>query len=1164
MLRTFFSVLLLVVTTTVYGQPTFPACNLDYGPTIQILSGVYTFSTATCTATQPDAFQVIPFPTGSPTTQYGWMNIEASYGTIGPLGDQPDLYVVCGKDQFNEHVADFNITNIGAQTFGGLHVGWITPAGSFGKDLDIYCTDSLMLKELWVVEGATVNIYGPVFITEDAHNAGTINIMEGGSLTFLVDREKHQHSLFENRGTVNGRISYESLYMDGPIIAPFGVFVDDLPSSFLDTVDPFLADLEYSEWLEYYVDNYAIFEASGSNANEPIIGVGGYYMEGIPLQGVRLNAYDGDMIQKERFKGWGNNSGLFITNAGPQEDLGVSAPASFPGLFTLIGIENGDTTFFDSNDPDSYNWLADTALVNDGFFMNIETVFDVDVWEEDEALMTNADSLTWVPFGNTPLYGFYTSPNGAASTITWFDLRTGSSEGNPIWNNPNHSIIADTIGTHPWNISWGDPLPTVAYNDSVNGYNFAELYPPGFRMDSWTTELARNKYARFMPIDANTPIHQPIGLWRGRSGHRYTPVIWEYEGYPWFNSSAGNDGQYYPSIPYENQVIPVYDNGIDNGVQLYMPTSPGITYFYNTEGDLFEYSAFTDCLINNDTLYCFANTESYDMTQLGSFTPTVIQGSGFGSEVQTITGAEQANMWTSFSNPSNGYLDLDLVAERYFDENSEAIHLEFAWYNLGGNQDFYYAEHPQQEVYTATQVGPYQRRYFRRKYHKYGNEVYASELDFWIQLVVDYAVANPGLQNDLITTFITDYNDDGVINSEVALNYLAQDTLNPFSYYPLGRYLTPSGSIWVKNSQGQEAQLNMSTNEAVYDFHFPENVPGYDVAGDEWLDGLRLAGDSANITVVAAIDFKNDSSYWPRPWFHHVWDLEAENGIQPLEDDMATTTGYPFLCSDSSSFYPASYVYEATPHNADPLLGIIPKPDSAICITPLQFQESPASAMNQQAPFDRLGIRVHQSADTVIYLNGDTIVFNDTIMPIKYVFEGDTMWFRHRDYAYPVTVELFFTSLRGDVTGDGIVNVNDLTAFLNYYGACDTDVPVVPNLQDYDINGDGCVNAMDHLWVIVYFQTSLHFNGNFSPQSIAEAQLSDAEVLQIYPTDARNEPGVTIGANQLIRIPGEEIFLYDTNLDLIAQERNEVTAPLQQLYIIATSRFAGHIDFRIP
>jgi len=1164
----------LLVGFSLNAQPPIQVCSnpntsFDYGNLIQALSGIFTFETTTCGSQHPNAASTVPFPTGTPATRIKWMNVEASFagppinGNIAPVISQPNLYVVCGKDAEGYNNADFNVQQESKTEFGGLYVGHYTPQGTFGNELDIICNDSLMLKELWVVEGATLNIYGPVYITQECHNAGTINIMEGGSLNFLVDQTLHQHALFENKGEVNGKISYEVLYFSHPQVNSWSYLAGHMPSSIADSLDPFVADLDYDEFIQFFQDNYTVFTENvagiyaANNQEYTLYGVlfSGYHMVGLPVSGVKMNPYDGDVTEKYRYKGFRNNDGKFFWT-GRWEDLKSSVANA---NVTLISTTDTDTLFFDPETYLSEGFTTDTSLLNNGVFQNIGPFISGpgNWYPSDSDPFPDADSLTWVGYEDD-----YTPAVGWASTfeqhLTWLDIRQYSSYGNPSWIDPQHLIHADSTGQNPFGVNTGSPRPLVREE-------FAEYYPEGARQkpvvlpgEGPDTTFYGNPiyaYGTFSQIDANTPIHHPLAVWLGFPGSRYAPIIWEYEGYPWLNASTANEGHLYDPIPYENQAIPVYQNEVDNEYTYYVPNAPGVQYIYNADGNLFLVDEFDQCLVENDSAYCYVNIEAVNMGAAGDFMPVLLSDDLGGGQVFLNGERGRINKYVLMSNPTNGYLECDAVVQDFFDDNPEIDHCEFSWYCATGTPGTTWNANPN-TIPDASQ--PYAKSFWRRKYHRYNDNVYSSELDYWMQLLIEYAIANPFVQNSLIQTFITDFQTDSIINSPVATNYIVQSDLSPFTYQELGKYLLPSAGFYFGNHGPVPGNLTIKPEHGIYDFDFPQYTPGYQIGGDQNTFGRSSSPDSAAVTVLLSIDFLNDTAFWPRTMMSHIWNPQADNGVQDYEDNEAYDTFRPFIFEDSTNFDAYNWVTEAIPHNADPILGVIPEPDSAFCITPLVFQQNTDPSIGQQ-PFLRIGIRTNSRADTITYENGDTKIFTAATSPIKYLAEGDTLWYRKRDYAYPVTVELFFTNLRGDVTGDGIVAASDFLDFAAAYGDCATDTPVNPELQDFDINGDGCVGIADYLMLMFYYNHTLHANGSFEPVSTGAAGITESELISGTP-NLRNDPGVGVNGAEL-RIQGYDIKLYDLDFKLVAENRNMVVAPTTDTYIVVTQTLLGYVDF---
>lgn len=1108
-------------------------CELDWTYTMQNLSGVFTW-TNTGTGCPPVADQAIPFPTGTAGPLVGYTNVQTPGGDgypgdIAPLGDQPDVYVVCGKDLFNESIADFSIGNVGATEFGGLHVGWTTPAGSFGSDLNIYCTDSLLLKELWVVEGATVNIQGPVFITKECHNAGTINIEEGGSLTFLVDKALHQCATFENLGTVNGEIHYETLYLSRPVVhsTVFSSIIGSLPQSVQDTLDPYMASYDPQLLQDIYADGYL------TNVEQYApISLTGYYLKGLPLKGVVYSPWSGDVKFKDRFKGFNNNAGR-VAYQGSIENLLKDMPNN-GGIFAAYFVtENGNVVNqWVAEDPDVI--IADTVVLplididlddlailtspSAGVFQpyyNFAVYYDLEATQSDLELVDAAAPLSWIPY-SPELNGFGTVgyPYYIASQTIFGDLRTYGNSQNPEGRN----ILADTVqfgsayrpNPNPFGLTPGgtfyDPPEELAYDfpadfhssyqPSTNPYNIQAEYKQVFRMDG-SSEI-NNIQSTLSELIAYSQV---------------APHIVEYTGTPWVNG----DGQVSASLPY----------------------SSGAGYYYNTAGDLFALSEFETCIENNDTLYCYNTIDATEMYALSVFGGLEVQPDG---DVDLIIEGEGAglNRYTSISNPFGGYLNLNAVVQQYFDDNPSVNNVTFAWYSPSEPGAYSIANNP------ADVTGV--REAFFRKYHRYNDQIYNSEYDFWVDLLLEYATNNPGLQNDLLAAFVADWQDDQLFNSPIVQNYLQNSVVTPFSYIELGQYLMPGGMVYVGSSALGPTDMALTPDMAEYNFDFPQNNAPYTISGDFNLYG-RTALDSASITTVLCVDYLNDTTFLPHLFFQHGFEADAEDGTStPNEDVVASSTNWPFLAGDSSEFYAAQYVREGLPHNDNPLLGIIPEPQNGDwALIPVTFQENTQSLL-PDPPFERLGFRIADS-------NGN--------YGIKYLQENDTLWFRQDAYEYPVSVEVLFTNLIGDVTGDGSVESDDIIDFLAHYGECETDVPAIDDIQDYDFNGNGCVDVMDYLMLHQNFQHHLYVDDQFEPVQFGEDPINPNIVTSNY-TDLETEPDVSLSGLRLTMAPGERVELYDLTFDLIGTSGGGIDLPSNNLFIIITDRRVGYVDARLP
>lgn len=1099
-------------------------CGLDWTYTMQNLSGVFTW-TNTGTGCPPVADQAIPFPTGTAGPLVGYTNVQTPGGDgypgdIAPLGDQPDVYVVCGKDLFNESIADFSIGNIGATEFGGLHVGWTTPAGSFGSDLNIYCTDSLLLKELWVVEGATVNIQGPVFITKECHNAGTINIEEGGSLTFLVDKELHQSSTFENLGQVNGEISYETILFSHPSTNTPEIFLGSLPQSLQDSLLLVLSGMSPSEIAEFFADGEYLTNTEDLAPNL----FTAYHTVGVPVKGVKFNPWDGDIKAKHRFKGFNNNAGHVVWQ-GQVENLYASAnwDGSMVGMMYVDSAGNinpngqlvTDTLFFDFGDGTPTT--IDTSLVNNGFFQELSFYYSPELIEEDHNLFDNATALSWVPFLEEN-NGFIRigPPDWLAAPLFNLDHRWLDANHDQSWENSNKLFISDSLAPNWFGLVPGELYP----------HEFPEelSYPSTARSFHNMNEQQYGRYFRFAFHDAETPLNNINVCAREIISYsEFTPTIREYTGTPWANSS-------------------------EDPLTVYFGSNYNLGYYYNPDGELFSLTEFNDCLVDNDTAYCYDYTGDVQTYDVGTTSQIEFQSPNSnpywnpGPELNPYS--HNYSKYSVFLNPLNGYLDLDLVAAAYFEQNPETNHVEFIWYSGMG------------PAFQATQaINPASVAAFRqcwlRRYYKYADNIYNNEYSFWIQTLIDNVAANPGVQNDLITAFVSDWQDDNLFNSGIVANYLQESVITPFHYIQLGRYVMPGAALFTGTGANTHTEVVITPDMAVYDFEFPQTVNAYDIVGDYNIYSGNRSGplDSASATTVMTIDYVNDTTFMPSLFFYHQFAEGATNGTGTTNEDNEALSGkWPYLAGDSAEFYPATFAQEALPHNDNPLLAVVNEPENGDwAIIPITFQENTQDLL-PDPPFERLGFRIADS-------NGN--------YGIKYLQENDTLWFRQDAYAYPVSVEVLFTNLIGDVTGDGYVTSADITDFLQNYGECETDVPAINDIQDYDFNGNGCVDVGDYLLLHQNYQHHLYVDDRFEPIQYSENPI-DANIVTSNYTDLETEPDVSLSGLRLTMAPGERVELYNLQFDLIGTSGGGIDLPNTDLFIIITDRRVGYVDARLP
>lgn len=1116
------SLLLMCIALCSAAQNTIQYCG-PYGFVTQNLTGVVTITCPTATAS------ATAFPAGPTTSLPLYRNIDPNYtGNINPILDQPFMYVVVGNDIEGYVDHDMVLPTIGSRHFGGLHVGHTTYAGTNGNTFTISAQDSVLFDELWIVEGAELTIDADVYVKKECHNAGTINITSEGSLTFLVDTALHQCATLENIGQINGEITYEAIFFSRPQIDSPNQWFGALPQSLQDSLQPYINSMTYAEIMEFFADNLYL---ENTNGLAPIT-LTGYHIKGSPLRDVVYNPFSNDTQFKYRYKGFAGNAGR-QAYVGQMEnilksfpiDQGVQIVAYVDSLGNVVSPYNPDATpvLYDVTAQSAVDFALDTSLYNDGIFYNLSAFIDAQAIEDDQSFFNDQPSLSWVPYNSDHPYlnkgwkyvGF---PNFIPHVMYFSDLKLSGTNGIPMWENPNHLMASDSIGANVFGLVPGEPMPVFPddllpyYPDQVQG-----LYTTEYNFNSPNT---MGKYGGVFPIDAETPWTAPnIMMWEMWPWSELTPVVQEFVGNTWSENNESID------IP--------------------LPGNAWLSYIYNANGDLFEYDEYNQCLVTDDSLYCFTNTGITEMYDLSTFSGTFINNNGIVTSAPN--NGPESNRWAAFTNPFNGYLNLDLVASEYFTDNPEVNSLEFAFRTATG------------VPYTSTAINPAAvptaRASQYRRYYRYDDVVYNSEYSFWIQLLIEFAQDNPGVQNDLLAAFVNDWNDNNIFDSGIISNYLSQSVLTPFSYVEVGPYLMPGGALYVAGSGSQASELTMTSDMVEYDFDFPQTVNPYEISGDfTFGNGRAAAVDSAYNTVVMTVDFINDTSFLPHPFFIHQWGENYTNGIQQDEDTQVLNSNWPFLANDSTLVLASTFAREYLPHNADPMLAIVPEPENAAwAIIPVQFQENTSSYISDP-PFKRIGFNV---------------VDADSVYGFKYLQEYDTLWFRENDYTYPLSLEIVFTNLIGDVTGDGIVGAGDLLDFVPHYGNCATDVPVDPELQTFDLNGDGCVTFQDQIMLLTYYNYTLDVNGGFNPVQLGEIDITPEVVESVYSDDLRTDPAVTIGPNQEIRIAGHDIYLYDTNLQRVAVSRNEVVAPLQDLYIVFTDNPAGtdligHVDFRLP
>ena len=1109
--------------TNVQAQYTYATCATGssiFDQTAHVISfySIYDVESQSCIGANATTY-VSRFPDGELVSleKYARVDMSTPVGLQFPH-PQPNLSLVMGTIS-SDQLPYIDRTN--AETTGqlkGLHVGhWAN--NQFHGFCKIVGTDSLIMEELSLSPNAVLDIYGPVYITKEIHNAGTINIKEGGSLTLLpANQEKFWPSVCENIGTINGPIFYNVFREAAHHVRNPLFYYQNYPAGITDTTEVFFTSLTEAELAAYWassdLQNTDDYISGLYNYTTTPVNYTGYFHRGKPLSGARFSPYLNDVKTVAVKKAW-NNSGYPHIYSGRAEDM--QADATNTGLSIVIN----DSVFneFDII-PESY--LADTSLFNNGVFEVLQSgVFqEPGSWsyEWTTNIVPNATINSWIDTKDVSSYNWGVGwPTAFSSMIVASDISTDSYEFNRVWRNENNVMKRDSLGTAFFgfdNLKTPDPLLSD-YSDPITN-QYVSDYPAWYRSEQYNTS-GNFVRAAFHGIDFNTPQENLGAYYVVRAGSKLTPTQEEWKGYPFFNSTVANSAELYDAIDSE-PALSVKQTDFNHEVKALVPANPATQWVYAPNGDVFAANEYQNCLLGNDSASCYASLDPYTVGAYGFFT----QDPEGQSNVADLT------MHQLISNPTMGYLDFNKVATQYFQDNPNIDKVGFATYVASGGSGFY------DEQFTVLNPGETPVQNFnRRSYYRYNDEIINGTTEYWVQLLEDLQIAGAS-SNPLIAPIINDYVADSMFNSTTVINYLQANSTAGLNTHPLGRYLQPGGCFWIDNTSQAPSTVSITPSMAIYDYDFPDTKTPVDISGDLIFSPNRSSSENEPFvkTTFVAIDFRAANSYFPKLFFDHTWNSSAVNGVLQDEDVQAYDFSTPSLVNDfkgGDTFELKTIVKEKTPHNASPLRGFVPQPDSAFCIVPIQFQQNPSDEYPMADAFTQIGIKA--------------VDVNGVSTGIKYLSTMDTLWYRKGEHAFPLELSIYFTQLTGDLNGDGVVNVEDILIFQTGYGTAVADANAPDNFQDFDFNGDGLINITDYLNLIQWYEHTLHADGSFIPKDlnlINEVELGNQAKITTYLTDLS-----TVGTvdGRTIRFPGEEIYLYNDQFERIAYARNTITLP---------------------
>ena len=889
-------------------------------------------------------------------------------------------------------------------------------------------------------------------------------------------------------------------------------------------------------------------------------------------------------------------SGYDISNIDNQQDSAYFVGAQVWAVYTstLVEIESGDTVIY----------------VNDIPVTDLQFTANISLLVENLSATTGADpddpatySKWYYPEegGIDGWYGWrelHLWPTSTTMITEWDNISTRGSNANRSWEDPNHLTVRDTITQDIFTTLWGfdaqsEPMPTMAQVNDPAQSSFMQYYPDNYPYTARTSQPGEIwPYGDFAFPDYDTPTAFPYGHWRVSYATWNTERVFEFEGMPWLNSQQAYDEQpFHPAIPGQPNIPNLMPGQSQEGeVSITSPPQPNFTWVYAPNGGLFEGQAFQNCIDTASTLFadlgfesetdfCFANASQVDVGDLIGYTTNGnIFSPEYSQEYADEISLATANPWELISNPLMGYLDLNLAAASYFEDNPTATFIEFLWFNASGAEveilPNFAGEETPDWFGDYPSYAPVARKFWRRKYFKFGDEVIASEMDYILNLLYE-TYNNNGAANlsDLAVDIAEDYQ-DGVIDATdgPVWNYLNSGDINPNKYFPLGRYVNPGQGFWMRNFSSDYKFLNITSDQGIYDHEFPLENLGEIFVGDQGPYGLILNGlelntnsgggrvtqtktatgslfnDLSSSTTVMAYAYENDTTMMPFMFFEHVFAEGASNGAHSPEEPASSFPGTPFVYTDSSRFRPTNVVREVSPHNTTPLHAFFPPPplDGAWVIEPIKLQQTGSIYYDElgTAPFPRMAIELY---DTTGYLTN-----------IEYLGAGDTLWLRDDDYQFPIEGRIYFTNLVGDVNGDGMVSSEDLLDFFLAMGCCEADG--CPNFEGADFDDSGCVTVSDYLLLLQSYGSTI---GNGDGQWSAPGPLTDPMSPGLAIDEDEQDLIADFFANELPSYKdagikydnsqetfsafGQTLSLYTADLQVVAKGRNVIRIPQSAL-----------------
>ena len=833
-------------------------------------------------------------------------------------------------------------------------------------------------------------------------------------------------------------------------------------------------------------------------------------------------------------------------------------------------------------------------------------------------------------------------PTNTSGTMLWTDqLFTNQQNIGTYYDTPQYLFVADSvsIGQDYSLFGWNEsPLASYATNeefmeatgglDNSNLDHFPDL---GWKYSNNNAYIGGNITAG---IDWDTPEPFPWGRWDLTFGSQMTERIIRFTGSPWLNSlSSLDEDPFYPLGPngelvnktltnYDfNEFIeefesPDFDPTAAVKMSFPMPAAPNTQFVYAPNGYIFEANSWQVCTEANGVLADSLNAISVCMDQNAGGNPIVLSFiNGFG-ELEVFTDSYissngwidepwdpaflqlQSNAWSLISNPLMGYLDLDELANGYFDKHPEASVIEFAWYNtqrsnpielvtqysgdatpwpfntLPGDDNWPTDDADLSLLTNESIDSDGTKSFWRRRYYKYnfaGNSSILNEQQYWLSsLVAQYQFTGGIGWSDQAIALANDY-EDGVIDIEdgPAYNYLYGGDINPNSYLKMGRYVNPGIGFWVRNYSGTSKQLNVSPDMGVYDTEWPEYtaelftgssgpfIPNPNRRPLDSEDPFVGYGDHSQIMCYS---YKNDTSYSVNELAVHAFSDEATNGTHQSEDIKTHSTYLPCIYTDSANFAPTNLYKDLGPNNSNPNRLYVPRPniDGAWIISPFFYQDNNSQ---ESSYLNDLGSEIDNLKMGVKLTDGTTSTKINWLDPQDMLWIYDSEWNN-----WPIDGEIYWTTLNGDFNGDGLVNVADIVDFLPWLGYCQDDYENWDAIDVYDTDESGCINTSDFLACLSELGRNMGDDlGEF--QDIISSQVSPTERLAIeaaYETLPNyNEAGYKYNSSTgEITMPGKLISVYDGKGDLIIQGNNTIIIPdltYDKALIITTDKTVAYI-----